>query len=145
MGPSPPTDLTLIPKLKMTSSPNFPTPSPPLSIPRPEVMEMPPLPRPPPSRTSKNPSPPESSRDSMTDNHSLRSPERWRPSKACSHKSTIWREDSVSCNLLSQSSRTPSRPSKRSSMSEEWVRNEHLQSDHFTCLSIHWFLFSLRF
>merc|ERR1719246_158146 len=58
------------------------------------------------------------------DNHSLRSPERSRPSKACSHRSTIWREDSVSCNLLSQSSRTPSRPSKRSSMSEEWERNE---------------------
>merc|ERR1712138_165805 len=43
-----------------------------------------------------------------------------------SHRSTIWREDSVSCNLLSQSSRTPSRPSRRSSMSEEWVRNELL-------------------
>merc|ERR1719152_696312 len=61
------------------------------------------------------------------DNHSLRSPERSRPSRACSHKSTIWREDSVSCNLLSQSSRTPSRPSKRSLMSEEWARNEQLE------------------
>merc|ERR1712076_256954 len=60
------------------------------------------------------------------DNHSLRSPERWRPSKACSHRSTIWREDSVSCNPSSQSSRTPSRPSKRSSMSEVWTRNELL-------------------
>merc|ERR1711918_318022 len=49
-----------------------------------------------------------------------------------SHKSTIWREDSVSCNPLSQSSRTPSRPSKRSSMSEEWVRNELL--DGLQCL-----------
>merc|ERR1711957_727619 len=58
------------------------------------------------------------------DNHSLRSPERRRPSKACSHKLTIWREDSVSCNPSSQSSKTPSRPSKRSSMSEEWERNE---------------------
>merc|ERR1712226_146990 len=36
------------------------------------------------------------------DNHSLRSPER----------------------------RTPSRPSKRSSMSEEWERNEQALSDH---------------
>merc|ERR1711868_345703 len=43
----------------------------------------------------------------------------------CSHRSTIWREDSVSCNLLSQSSRTPSRPSKRSLMSEVWERNDH--------------------
>merc|ERR1711957_1002477 len=57
------------------------------------------------------------------DNHSSKLPER-RPSKACSHRSTIWREDSVLCNLLSQSSRTPSRPSKRSLMSEEWERNE---------------------
>merc|ERR1712166_920735 len=64
------------------------------------------------------------------DNHSLRSPERRRPSKACSHRSTIWREDSVSCNLLSQSSRTPSRPSKRSLMSEEWERNEHISFYH---------------
>merc|ERR1712167_485901 len=64
------------------------------------------------------------------DNHSLRSPERRRPSRACSHKSTIWREDSVSCNPSSQSSRTPSRPSKRSSMSEEWERNEQLQFVH---------------
>merc|ERR1719231_1323573 len=47
--------------------------------------------------------------------------------RAFSHKSTIWREDSVSCNPLSQSSRTPSRPSKRSSMSEEWVRNERFE------------------
>merc|ERR1712127_197460 len=62
------------------------------------------------------------------DNHSLRSPERLRPSKACSHRSTTWREDSVSCNLLSQFSRTPSRPSKRSSMSEEWERNEHSET-----------------
>merc|ERR1712166_928946 len=59
------------------------------------------------------------------DNHSSKLPERRRPLKACSHKLTIWREDSVSSNLLSQSSRTPSRPSKRSSMSEEWARNEH--------------------
>merc|ERR1712025_450289 len=67
----------------------------------------------------------ESSRDLMTDNHSSRSPERWRPSRVCSHRSTIWREDSVSCSLLSQFSRTPSRPSRRSLMSEEWERNEH--------------------
>merc|ERR1711934_517297 len=58
------------------------------------------------------------------DNHSSKLPERRRPSKACSHKSTIWKEDLVSCNQLSQSSRTPSRPSKRSLMSEEWARNE---------------------
>ena len=42
----------------------------------PEVMVTPPLPRPLLSRTSKRPSPLESSRDSMTDNHSLRSPEK---------------------------------------------------------------------
>merc|ERR1719313_179019 len=60
------------------------------------------------------------------DNHSLRSPERCRPLRVCSHKLTIWREDSVSCNPLSQFSRTPSRPSKRSLMSEEWEINEHL-------------------
>merc|ERR1712166_1251012 len=104
-------------------------PSPPLSqvpsSPRPEETEMPPLPRPLPSRTSRSPLPLESSRDSMTDNHLLRSPERLRPSRECSHRSTIWREDSESCNPSSQSSRTPSRPSKRSSMSEEWERNEH--------------------
>merc|ERR1711918_197208 len=47
-----------------------------------------------------------------------------RPSRECSHKLTIWREDSESCNPSSQSSRTPSRPSKRSSMSEVWARNE---------------------
>merc|ERR1719263_1748453 len=35
-----------------------------------------------------------------------------------------WKEDLVSCNPSSQSSRTPSRPSKRSLMSEEWERNE---------------------
>merc|ERR1719240_1926132 len=70
----------------------------------------------------------ESSRDSMTDSHSLRSPERSRPSRVCSHRSTIWREDSVSCSLLSQSSRTPSRPSRRSLMSEVWARNEHHES-----------------
>merc|ERR1719263_254104 len=58
------------------------------------------------------------------DNHSSKLPERSKPSKACSHKLTIWREDSVSCNPLSQSSITPSRPSKRSSMSEEWARSE---------------------
>merc|ERR1712166_648370 len=114
---------------KMNSSPNSPLPSHLLKDPRPEEMETPPLPRPLPSRTSKNPLPPESSRDSMTDNHSLRSPERGRPSKACSHRSTIWREDSVSCNLSSQSSRTPSRPSKRSLMSEEWERNEMPHSE----------------
>merc|ERR1719215_2335905 len=50
-----------------------------------------------------------------------------KPSRVCSHRSTIWREDSVSCNPSSQSSRTPSRPSKRSSMSEVWVRNEHTE------------------
>merc|ERR1719305_499275 len=61
------------------------------------------------------------------DNHSSKLPERGRPLKACSHKSTIWREDSVSCNPLSQSSRTPSRPSKRSLTSEVWERNEREQ------------------
>merc|ERR550514_755336 len=59
------------------------------------------------------------------DNHSLKLPERSRPSKACSHKLTIWKEDLVLCNLSNQSSRTPSRPSKRSSMLEEWARSEH--------------------
>merc|ERR1712083_267804 len=106
---------------------NSDQPSHPPRCPKPEEMETPLLPRPLPSRTSKKPLPPESSRDSMTDNHSLKLPERWRPSKACSHKSTIWREDSVSCNPLSQSSRTPSRPSKRSLMSEVWERNEREQ------------------
>merc|ERR1719282_747858 len=68
------------------------------------------------------------------DNHSLRLPERGRPSRACSHKSMIWKEDSVSCNQSSQSSRTPSRPSKRSSMSEEWVRSEDLPTElQFEC------------
>merc|ERR1711934_112083 len=58
------------------------------------------------------------------DNHSSKMPERRKPSKECSHKSTIWKEDLVSCNQLSQSSRTPSRPSKRSLMLEVWARNE---------------------
>merc|ERR1712100_666897 len=44
------------------------------------------------------------------------------------HKSTIWKEDLVSCNLSNQSSKTPSRPSKRSLMSEEWARSEHVHS-----------------
>merc|ERR1719215_2256822 len=52
-----------------------------------------------------------------------------KPSKVCSHRATIWREGSLSCNPLSQSSRTPSRPSKRSSMSEEWARNELLHDN----------------
>merc|ERR550514_1363631 len=59
------------------------------------------------------------------DNHSLKLPERLRPSKECSHKLTIWKEDLVLCNLSNQSSKTPSRPSKRSLMSEVWARNEH--------------------
>merc|ERR1719420_2877910 len=58
------------------------------------------------------------------DNHSSKLPERCKPLKVCSHKSTIWKEDLVSCNLSNQSSRTPSRPSKRSLMSEVWERNE---------------------
>merc|ERR1712227_98246 len=57
------------------------------------------------------------------DNHSLKLPERCRPSRACSHKSTIWKEDSVSCSPSSQSSRTPSRPSKRSLTLEVWARS----------------------
>merc|ERR1711939_934810 len=60
------------------------------------------------------------------DNHSSKLPERGRPSKACSHKLTIWKEDLVSCNPSNQSSRTPSRPSKRSLMLEEWARSDHL-------------------
>merc|ERR1711924_197194 len=44
--------------------------------------------------------------------------------------STIWREDSESCSPSSQSLRTPSRPSRRSSMSEAWARNEQTTSDH---------------
>merc|ERR1719329_1879402 len=55
---------------------NFPPPSNPPNNPSPEEMETPLLPRPLPSRTSKKLLPLESSRDSMTDNHSLRSPER---------------------------------------------------------------------
>merc|ERR1719222_1156176 len=74
------------------------------------------------------------------DNHSSKLPERLRPSKACSHKSTIWKEDLVSCNQSSQSSRTPSRPSKRSLMSEEWERSEHLQAERFLYLMTIWSL-----
>merc|ERR1711862_653437 len=48
-------------------------------------------------------------------------------SRECSHKLTIWREDSVSCNPSSQSLRTPSRPSRRSLMLEAWARNEQDQ------------------
>merc|ERR1719263_2389869 len=59
------------------------------------------------------------------DNHSLKLPERLKPSKECSHKLTIWKEDLVLCNLSSQYLRTPSRPSKRSLMLEVWERNEH--------------------
>merc|ERR1712228_162698 len=66
------------------------------------------------------------------DNHSLKLPERLRPSKECSHKSTIWKEDSVSCNQSSQSSRTPSRPSKSSLMLEVWERSEDLTDSRVT-------------
>merc|ERR550514_2673603 len=62
------------------------------------------------------------------DNHSLKLPERSKPSKVCSHKSTIWKEDLVSCNPLSQSSKTPSRPSKKLLMSEVWERSKHLST-----------------
>merc|ERR1712054_616599 len=72
--PSPPTPTTSWER--MTSSLNSRPPSTPPRDPRPEVMPMPPLPRPLPSRTSRRPLPLESSRDSMMDNHSLRSPER---------------------------------------------------------------------
>merc|ERR1719263_376740 len=58
------------------------------------------------------------------DNHSLKLLERLKLSKVCSHRLTIWREDLVLCNLSSQSLKTPLRPSKRSSMSEEWARSE---------------------
>ena len=92
---------------------------------KPEEMPMPPLPRLLPSRTSKKHSLPESSRDSMMDNHSLKLPEKWKPSRECSHKLMIWKEDSESCNQSNQSSKTPSRPSKRSLMSEEWERSEY--------------------
>merc|ERR1712150_350104 len=70
------------------------------------------------------------------DNHSLKLPERLRPSKACSHKSTIWKEDLVSCNPSSQSSKTPSRPSKRSLMSEVWERSEDLYVTLFILLTL---------
>merc|ERR1711862_168183 len=70
--PSPPTPTTSWER--MTSSLNSRPPSTPPRDPRPEVMPTPPLPRPPPSRTSRRPLPLESSRDSMMDNHSLRSP-----------------------------------------------------------------------
>merc|ERR1719222_1715360 len=69
------------------------------------------------------------------DNHSSKLPERLRPSKECSHKSTIWKEDLVSCNQSSQSSRTPSRPSKRSLMSEVWERSE--RSKHLVTTRLH--------
>merc|ERR1712093_593563 len=39
-------------------------------------------------------------------------------------------EKTVSCNLSSQSLRTPSRPSRRSSMSEVWERSEHRHHSH---------------
>merc|ERR1719229_296754 len=52
--------------------------------------------------------------------------------EACSHKSTIWKEDSVSCNPSSQSSRTPSRPSKRSLTLEVWERSEDLTDSRVT-------------
>merc|ERR1712167_24296 len=120
----------------MNSSPNSHQPSNPPKDPKPEEMVMPPLPRPLLSRTSKRPLPPESLRDSMMDNHSSKLPERCRPSRECSHKSMIWREDSVSCNPSSQSSRTPSRPSKRSLMSEEWERNERTHDSHQSFLNI---------
>merc|ERR1712028_136214 len=130
---------------KTNSSSTLSPPSPPLSPPRPEVTVTPLLPRPLPSRTSKKPLPLESSRDSMTDNHSLRSLERRRPSKVCSHRSTIWREDSVSCSLSSQFLRTPSRPSKRSLTSEEWVRNETLPAQaESICLGDSSFRFKIR-
>ena len=98
-----------------------------------EEMVMPLLPRPLPSRTSRKHSLPESSRDSMTDNLWLKLPERWKPSRACSHRSTIWREDSVSCSLLSQFSRTPLRPSRRSLMSEAWARNDQHYNEMILC------------
>merc|ERR1719224_222768 len=76
------------------------------------------------------------------DNHSLKLLERLRPSKVCSHKLTIWKEDLVSCNPSSQSLRTPSRPSKRSSMSEVWERSENRHSlmtnhSYFDCFVIY--------
>merc|ERR1711862_735203 len=70
--PSPPTPTTSWER--MTSSLNSRPPSTPPRDPRPGVMPRPPLPRPLPSRTSRRPLPLESSRDSMMDNHSLRSP-----------------------------------------------------------------------
>merc|ERR1712151_79783 len=39
-------------------------------------------------------------------------------------RSTIWSAASVSCSLSSPSSRTPSRPSRRSLMSAAWARSE---------------------
>merc|ERR550537_1773714 len=112
------------PCLTLSSSPTWSPPSTPLSPLRPETIRPPPLPRPLPSRTSRMLLPLESLRDSMMDNHLLRSLERLRLLRVCSHRSTIWREDLVSCSPLSQFLRTPSRPSRRSSMSEEWERNE---------------------
>merc|ERR1712230_184342 len=87
-------------------------------------METPLLPRPLPSRTSKALTARILKR--LDDGQPLVEVARKRPLRACSHKSMIWREDSVSCNPLSQFSRTPSRPSKRSLTLEEWERNEHL-------------------
>merc|ERR1712054_532969 len=97
-----------------TSSP----PSPPPSPPRPEVMETPPLPRPPPSRISKRPSLLESSRDSMMDNH-FEVARKMKAIEGMHHRLMIWKEDLVLCNPSNQFLRTPSRPSRRSLMSEE--------------------------
>ena len=104
----------------LNSNLNSPQPS----IPKPTESMMPLLPRLLPSRTSKKPSLLESWRDSMMDNHSLKLPERWKPSKECSHKSMIWKEDSVSCNLLSQFLKMPLKLYKKLLMSEEWEESE---------------------
>merc|ERR1719263_2162700 len=45
--------------------------------------------------------------------------------RACSPRSTIWSAASVSCSPSSPSSRTPSRTSRRPSMSAAWARSEH--------------------
>merc|ERR1711988_19145 len=52
---------------------------------------------------------------------------------ACSPRSTIWSAASVSCSPSSPSSRTPSRPPRRSSMSSAWARSEQSWGSYCLC------------
>jgi len=88
------------------------------------------------SRTSRKLLLPEFLRDSMMVNLLLRSLEKWKPLRVCSHRSMIWREDSVSCNLSNQSSRMLSRPSKKSLMSVVWAKRLSSNSTRISTLII---------